>query len=189
MLAHRIAERGSSSSGAWATPTRRDEKGPCPNKRKGGRDLPTDVLWATPIASDASRSGSRRKRWDSKAHPGLTLTDQTVREYPTPTASTYGSTNNGKPRDGKREEYATKGTPSLDSLAVREWGGQLNADWVETLMGLPVGWTRVGPPAEEKRKPRLNRRALRQRAITTAEQDSVRSETALSLPAAKPSEK
>jgi hypothetical protein len=37
---------------------------------------------------------------------------------PTPTANRYGSTNNGSPHDG-RKEYATKGTPSLDTMATR----------------------------------------------------------------------
>lgn len=37
-------------------------------------------------------------------------------EFPTVTASRYGSTNNGHPRDG-RERYRTRGTPSLDTAA------------------------------------------------------------------------
>lgn len=37
-------------------------------------------------------------------------------EFPTVTASRYGSTNNGDPRDG-RGQYRTKGTPSLDTAA------------------------------------------------------------------------
>lgn len=37
---------------------------------------------------------------------------------PTPTATPYGSTNNGDPGDG-RGEYATKGTPSLETMARR----------------------------------------------------------------------
>lgn len=38
-------------------------------------------------------------------------------EWPTPTATPYGSSNNGCPGDG-REEYATKGKPSLERLAM-----------------------------------------------------------------------
>ncbi|MFS8071316.1 MAG: hypothetical protein ACMG6S_33520 [Byssovorax sp.] len=37
--------------------------------------------------------------------------------WPTPTASSYGSSNNGCPGDG-REEYATKGRPSLQRMVV-----------------------------------------------------------------------
>tara|TARA_R110000868_G_scaffold80912_1_gene229427 strand:+ start:756 stop:977 length:222 start_codon:yes stop_codon:yes gene_type:complete len=64
--------------------------------------------------------------------------------YPTPTASRYGSGQNGCPHDG-REAFAGKGAPSLDSLA-RTWGGTLNPAWVEALMGFPVGWTVVPSP-------------------------------------------
>lgn len=39
--------------------------------------------------------------------------------WPTPTAASYGTRNNGNPHDG-REAYATKGSPSLDTLA-RRW--------------------------------------------------------------------
>jgi hypothetical protein len=46
-------------------------------------------------------------------------------EYPTPTASQYGSSNNGT-RDGT-EEYATRGNPSLGSWA-KEWPTATAAD-------------------------------------------------------------
>jgi hypothetical protein len=54
---------------------------------------------------------------------------------PTPTATQYGTTNNGKRSDGTT--FATAGTPSLSTLA----GGPLNPNWVEWLMGWPIGWT------------------------------------------------
>lgn len=136
----------------WATPTRRDEKGPGPAHTKGGRDLATDVAV----------------------------------EWPTPTAESYGTSNNGCPGDG-REAYATKGKPSLEGMARQDWPtpqaadserasetmmrgnptlrgatlgppgqeslnsrgnrrGSLNPDWVETLMGAPPSWTDL--PAE-----------------------------------------
>jgi hypothetical protein len=57
------------------TPTRRDEKGPNPNHREGGEDLPTAVkLLPTPVASDAAAGGSRNLE-GSKAHAGVSLTD------------------------------------------------------------------------------------------------------------------
>lgn len=40
-------------------------------------------------------------------------------DWPTPTATSYGSSNNGCPGDG-REEYATKGKPSLEGMA-NQW--------------------------------------------------------------------
>jgi hypothetical protein len=59
--------------------------------------------------------------------------------WPTPTAAEYGSSNNGDPGDG-RGAFATKGKPSLSTEARRS-GGMLNPNWVETLMGFPIGWT------------------------------------------------
>lgn len=89
-------------------------------------------------------------------HTGYTLTDVLVRGlWPTATATPYGSTNNGSPHDG-RESYATKGTPSLDTLARRE-GGSLNPAWVEALMGAPIGWT-DGLPGPDANRPRGSRR-------------------------------
>jgi hypothetical protein len=69
--------------------------------------------WVTPSASLAeaghrSRSGDRRNE--------LLLTGQALQEWPTPTAQSYGSSNNGCPHDG-REAFATKGKPSLERMA------------------------------------------------------------------------
>jgi hypothetical protein len=66
---------------------------------------------------------------------------------PTPTASSYGSSNNGNPRD-HRSEYATKGKPSLWTMATKGLlpghpAGALSPIYVEWMMGFPKGWTLV----------------------------------------------
>ena len=71
-------------------------------------------------------------------YSGTTLTDA-VRMWPTITASRYGTRNNGDPGDG-RGAYATRGAASLETMAAQR-GGRLNPEWVETLMGFPIGWT------------------------------------------------
>lgn len=48
--------------------------------------------------------------------------------WPTPTASSYGSSNNGCPGDG-RDEYATKGKPSLEVMARALWPTSVASDW------------------------------------------------------------
>ena len=92
---------------------------------------------------------------------------------PTPTATRYGTTNNGTRGDGTT--FKTAGTPSLHTMAAKniwptitvkgnynkaelnkkaadglatavnkaegESGGPLNPQWVEWLMGWPIGWT------------------------------------------------
>jgi hypothetical protein len=66
---------------------------------------------------------------------------------PTPTASSYGSSNNGDPHD-HREAYATKGKPSIWTMAKRgelplHPAGPLLPQWVEWAMGFPDDWTEI----------------------------------------------
>jgi hypothetical protein len=109
------------------SPTRKG--GPSLMEAIGDKLLPT--LWA-------KQSGSQRRGKGSIARGGGESTIQAVeRLLPTLTASRYGSTNNGT-RDGEKE-YATKGTPSLDSLA----GSALSPKWCSWFMGAPEGWMDV----------------------------------------------
>lgn len=89
--------------------------------------------WPTPVVSD----GAQCKKTNKHA---VNLIDQVKHEcnWPTPTKSDYkgaGPTNirkDGKNRANDRLDYA-----------VYSPQGQLNADWVEILMGLPIGWTDI----------------------------------------------
>lgn len=81
------------------------------------------ILWKTPIASD---SANREFYHNSRGEPNLS---GMVKMWPTPKAQ--NSRGNG--------EKHGDGGPSLDVVV----GGQLNPDWVEWLMGFPVGWTEV----------------------------------------------
>ena len=48
------------------------------------------------------------------------------------------------PREFMYKDSATdRGKSNLGEVV----GGQLNPDWVEWLMGLPVGWTDIGTPS------------------------------------------
>lgn len=66
--------------------------------------------WPTLMASDYDRGPSAPA--SRQGSPNLT---DAVALWPTPTATPYGSTNNGT-RDGSTK-YATAGTPSLDTIA------------------------------------------------------------------------
>ena len=61
---------------------------------------------------------------------------------PTPTASTYGSSQNGTRADGSTFNQA--GKPSLRTMAVRRGlgstRGKLSAEFVRWMMGFPTGW-------------------------------------------------
>jgi hypothetical protein len=60
---------------------------------------------------------------------GAPWTPPTERTHPTPT--TQDAANNGDPSQSERN------TPPLNAIV----GGLLNPDWVEWLMGWPIGWT------------------------------------------------
>jgi len=72
-----------------------------------------------------SRGGNR------KTEMGL---DQMARKvWPTPKAMTGGP-------NSKRDQRPQTGGPDLQE-AVKHQPGQLSPRWVETLMGIPIGWT------------------------------------------------
>ena len=108
--------------GNW-TRIRGDWKGVVP--RYLGDGLGTAVRkWSTPLASDTGRA-------NKFAQGGTPLSVQ-VRQWPTPTATDYkGSTGPGLRRGS---------TPEAVGVETGAFG-PLNPDWVEALMGWPVGWT------------------------------------------------
>ena len=74
---------------------------------------------------------------------------------PTPTASRYGSSQNGDPHDG-RDQYAGKGKPSLWTMATRgelpgHPRGPLSPLYLEWMMGFPPGYTDVPSSTESER--------------------------------------
>jgi hypothetical protein len=107
-------------------------------------------LWPTPDASaandgeDVAGWEARREREKEKGQNGNgfgTPLAMAVRTWPTPTA--------GDSQDSGSAGYSTEsgrhsGTTLTDAV-VRgpKAEGKLSADWVECLMGLPVGWTSI----------------------------------------------
>ncbi len=74
--------------------------------------------YPTPLARDSEQGVS-----EGRNSPSMV---EVAALFPTPTATRYGTSNNGDPHDG-REEYATKGKPSLDSLAA-QWATAVVSD-------------------------------------------------------------
>lgn len=93
-------------------------------------------FWATPLASEAKGARTSKAR---RENPDL-LSEQ-IRPWPTPLgADAQAVKNHGKPN-----------APSLNYEATQYGvtpGLRLNPDWVETLMGLPPGWTLPSGPAQ-----------------------------------------
>ena len=154
----------------WPTPNTMDSmKGRTPeelkkqatyNKGKWGPKLQTGnlrdaVMWPTPDTQN-HRDGSKLRKdnnLDQGGRHGVSLhhaVDHAEKMWPTPTKSDHkGSGPTMVRKDGKlrgdRLDYATErnsdGSPT---------GGQLNPNWVEWLLGWPIGWTDLKPLAMGK---------------------------------------
>ena len=131
------------------------------NNRKGlsaksGDGLATAVKrWTTPKARDGRNGGSPAEL--RRNTPDL---NTQVRMYPTPVVSTHA--HNRSPSPGAETRLSLTGmaetglwpTPrsnkwgppdSQGRIPVELAGGLLNPRWVEWLMGIPIGWTKLQP--------------------------------------------
>lgn len=112
-----------------------------------GLTLATAVqMWPTPSATDykgSPQGGALEARQEHSR--GVRLPEEVMRRYlPTP----------GCPRPHDSENTAGKFMPGQNqqdlTAAVARNGGQLNPDWVEWLMGWPIGWTDLKPMETDK---------------------------------------
>ena len=114
-------------------------------------------MWPTPCATDhkgAGKTGELRDRLDYAVERGGTKSNHS---FPTPCAQDYrrrgpNSNQQGLPEQiHKMQHWATpRKFMHKDSTTDRgkcnlgeQVQGQLNPDWVEWLMGWPIGWTRL----------------------------------------------
>ena len=158
MLAHRTSGTESGLLEKWSTPTHYEDRTSIEQFQKRmelqGRtveaaELSVQVrmnmagLWRTSDTGAGGTSGLVKK---GKTHREngqpiqIRLVDQVnnPRLWPTPTAS--NAKNNGSASQMRRN------TKPLDA----EVGGALNPNWVEWLMGWPVGWTDLKPLETDK---------------------------------------
>ena len=149
----------------WSTPQARDWKGAQGRAYKGeAKDLPaqTEQNWATPNTMDhmETRSAEGVEKIASGARKGRkrpsNLREQVDKKtcdiykeqnWPTPRAGNPGSR---KPGTGGKilaeEAKIHNGPPAQEksSTSGKNHGSpKLNPNWVEQLMGLPVGWTQL----------------------------------------------
>jgi len=116
-------------------PTPRAEDSQSCGAHRGKPDtLTTWTRIPTPTAGD-SKSAARADYTEGAMHHGVTLTDY-ARTLPTPKARDWKHATGNEVRQ----------SPDLNVVAKQtQTPGQLNADWVELLMGWPSGWTRLPP--------------------------------------------
>jgi len=143
---HPISERpmNVTGSGLLPTPTARDCRSKTSPADFRRNTLGLEIMaqkWPTPKASD----GNKRGNISSSPRNGL---PGAVMNFPTPTASDANKWSNQS-----LAERQEKGLQIRLNTAVSPQGGnggRLNPDWVEWLMGWPIGWTGLKPLGMDK---------------------------------------
>jgi hypothetical protein len=85
-------------------------------------------LWPTASVPNGGQTTSGRADKDTKKQVRL---EHAVAQWGTPTARDHKSGRGNNEREYKE----------LTPMVERQQSGKLNPRWVETLMGLPIGWT------------------------------------------------
>jgi hypothetical protein len=102
-----------------------------PERRIKGRDY---VFWQTPTVQD-SNGRDRHNQRDGSTRPSLL---GQARMWPTPTVN---DARNSTLLESQRNRDGLAGS----LMRGQQAGGQLNPEWVEWLMGWPLGWTDLEP--------------------------------------------
>lgn len=162
----RIKEIG---SGLWPT-IKASRRGDCPSERKRkSPDLSAAVkMWPTPRAEEAAHPGRVKIKPGQQVHLSAA-----VKMFPTPNAFDAKSSDGwvmGSTHDRQKKEHTLpQFVQAFPTPNARDWrsgkgreenghtpqlpevvGGQLNPDWVEWLMGWPIGWTALEPLATDR---------------------------------------
>lgn len=126
----------------WRTPTANDGINSSLPKSQRNRDSLVGQLmremFPTPTASMAEHGGPNGR--DSHGKPGLHMA---TLMYPTPTTGAGLCGGSGNYQQLKKLEAAGEITEEERRNMAQGNGGQLNPDWVEWLMGFPIGWTNL----------------------------------------------
>lgn len=144
---------GGTGCGSWPTPRANDaetrgEIDPT-NPRNG---LPGAVrMWPTPAAHEARLGYQRRDTGKKGSQKSLTtiVIDEERRK-----AETFATPQSRDFRTGSIDRW---NDPARSRNLNDQIGGSLNADWVEWLMGFPIGWTRLPGWKNPKTSPALPR--------------------------------
>jgi hypothetical protein len=161
--AHRTKESGSSS---WPTTAARDYKGESGSGRQERKGHPADTLpnavaqWLTPTAGECLDQGTN---WETLARldkGGRILRRMASLEMSGPHAPANHNTHGSRPESWATPQASdhvegarTELTSNQKCLGrdMKQWANpsaaKLNQRWVETLMGLPMGWTSPSCPA------------------------------------------
>lgn len=98
-------------------------------------------LWPTPLANSHTGAGHPESK-----QGGMNL-QTAVRTWPTPCAS---ASKGSSPASLTRKSGKSRINDRIDHAVMASDGGQLNPEWVEWLMGWPIGWTALRPLGMDK---------------------------------------
>jgi len=101
-------------------------------------------LWPTPMAGDTIERTNEAyvARRASKGLP-MTLAMKVARKELWPTPSASDNRDRGNMSSGAIKRRKEKGKQIMLSQSVSDQSGALNPEWVEWLMGFPVGYTNL----------------------------------------------
>jgi len=138
-----------SGCSSWPTCATRDYKGESGSGRQERKGHPTDTLpnavarYGLPAPESPSTDGSRRELWPTP--------DATGANDGTPWEKFHASMMERRAQvkmavaEGKTKQGSGRSPNLAASVQNPQWAtpsnGKLNPRWVETLMGLPIGWT------------------------------------------------
>ena len=137
-------------NGGRVNPTNMSPTGKMPDGRKRQVGLEHQVgmvekgLWPTPSARCGTGSSSTATR------QGSADLQTAVQMFPTPTTRDWKDTTSKVPPS---RQDPSKQTLGQRMAYLREVNGQLNPDWVEWLMGFPIGWTALDADVEHPAPP------------------------------------
>lgn len=112
-------------------------------------------MWPTPNTLEGLKPKSLEsiQEYNQKARPGRSYCNMNLREIvvygkqPISGKTMYGTPTATMSERSEKFLRGAKSTPNPAEIARKESGksGQLNPDWVEWLMGWPIGWTKIEP--------------------------------------------
>lgn len=100
-------------------------------------------MFPTPTKFDATCGDLKGKEYTGQSRHAMKLI-QAAKMYPTPTTGAGLCGGTGNYNQLKALEESGEITPEERRSMAAGNGGQLNPEWVEAMMGFPLGWTELG---------------------------------------------
>ena len=128
----------------WHTSDCSDRRSP--KSKQQGVNNQVKAYWRTPQSHNGAQGPKSKMFYEKCLKTGqsaITLVDQ-VKNWPTPAARNSKGSNSAK--------HLSTGhhiNQLANKVKLNKTEGQLNADWVELLMGLPIGWTDIDVANED----------------------------------------